>query len=702
MKKNRSVLYLAILAVLAVCLSTGIYVYRTIAQINQNLTTEYHETFRHTSKFQFDILNFMLKLEQLGNQNYQEADEQLLESLDLLFLRFDVIKNQTDRLSQEEEKYLANTLNSLTNLETLLQNRKSSTIAPIRAETEKLFDIVLELAHKHDKFVQASIAESSDSLNIQAIKIAFFLSILAFTAIITIFLFYRQQNISAEMRNLRNLLSNIIDSMPSMLIGVDKYGRITQWNTACIEATGRTFTEVRGRNLIEELPEMTELMDLVANSIETQEVQRQSQKPKRTSDGTRYEDITIFPLLSENMSGAVIRIDDVTKKHELEEQLKHRSKMDAIGKLAGGVAHDFNNMLAGILGASQLLSAKQRNLDAKSAELVDIIVRAASRASELTTKLLMFGRKGSTATNEISIHALIDETVAILKRTVDKKVRISVMKSAHQDTIQGDSSQLQNALLNLAINASHAMPEGGEIFIDTGNIELDSNYCKLVPFDIQPGKYVELNLADSGKGIPRELLPRIFEPFFTTKDQGKGTGLGLAAVYGTIQNHMGAIFVESEVNRGTTFTIYLPAITATEQPSAPSNTIVSGTGVILLVDDEKINLATTKLMLEAMGYTVITAENGLSALQIYEEKKQEINLVILDMIMPLMNGRELFMRLLQINPHCRTIISSGYLNDESIEDLQELGIKGFIAKPYKDYELSQLVAKVLTTTTALN
>ena len=702
MNKSRSVLYVAILAVIAVCLSTGIYVYRTVAQINQNLTSEHHETFRHTSKFQLDTLNFMLKFEQIGDQNNQKTNQILQESLDLLFLRFDVIKNQTNRLTTEEEKNLVNIYTSLTKLETLLQTRNSSGIEAIRVEADNLFDIILELAHKHDKSVQASIAASSESLNIQAVKIAFFLTILAITAITTIFLFYRQSNISAEMSNLRNLLSNILDSMPSMLIGIDKDGRITQWNTTCVESTGRTFTEVRGRKLIEELPEMSALMSLVDNSITTQKVQRQSQQPKHTGDGTRYEDITIFPLLSENMSGAVIRIDDVTQQHELEEQLKHRSKMDAIGKLAGGVAHDFNNMLAGILGASQLLSAKQRNLDPKSAELVKIIVKAATRAAELTAKLLMFGRKGSTAADEISIHALIDETVAILQRTVDKKIRISVMKSAHKDTVIGDSSQLQNALLNLAINASHAMPEGGEIFIDTSNTELDTNYCELVPFEISPGNYLELNIADSGNGIPRDLLPRIFEPFFTTKDQGKGTGLGLAAVYGTIQNHKGAVFVESEVNKGTTFTLYLPAITAPTPTTTPNTAVIDGSGIILLVDDETINLTTARLMLEDMGYTVITAENGITALQIYEERQHEIDLVIFDMIMPLMNGRELLEKMQQINPDCRAILSSGYLNDENIEDLVELGIKGFIAKPYKQYELSQLVAKNITSSTALN
>ncbi len=699
MQKNRTILYLVALAVLTVCFSTGVYVYRTFAQINKNLTNEYHETFRHTSKLQLDTLGYVLTIEQFINHQDQESIDRLKESLDLMFLRYDVIKNQTDRLSQEEEKYLDQIFASLIKTDALLQSNINENLAAIKAEAKILVDVESELAHQHDKLVQNSIAASSASLNMQAIKIALFLTILALSAIITIYLFYRQQNISAEMETLRNLLSNILDSMPSLLIGVDHDGNITQWNTACTVATGKAFEEVRGNKLVDELPEMTALMELVKNSIVTREVQRQMHRPKNAKDGLKFEDITIFPLLSENMGGAVIRIDDVTQKHELEEQLKHRSKMDAIGKLAGGVAHDFNNMLAGILGASQLLSSKQRNLDDKSSELVDIIVRAASRAADLTAKLLMFSRKGSTATNEISMHSLIDETVAMLKRTVDKKIRISVMKSAQNETIQGDSSQLQNALLNLAINAAHAMPSGGEIFIDTRNTELDRNYCKLIPFDISPGDYFEINIADSGKGIPRDLLPRIFEPFFTTKDQGKGTGLGLAAVYGAIQNHNGAIFVESEINKGTTFTLYLPTITATKEVLSKSTAVIPGTGAILLVDDEKINLTTGKLMLQEMGYSVITAENGITALQIYEEKQDEIDLIILDMIMPLMNGRELFQKLQQINPQCKGIVSSGYLNDENIEDLLGLGIKGFIAKPYKNHELSRLISEVITTST---
>lgn len=498
-----------------------------------------------------------------------------------------------------------------------------------------------------------------------------------------------------ELHHLRNYLSNIIDSMPSVLVGVNDSCKVTLWNKTAELTTGIPAEAVKGELLSEVFPQMASEMEEIIESVRTGKIKHDQKKPRSSENRTRYEDITIYPLIANGVEGAVIRIDDVTKEYELEQQLNHSRKMDAIGQLAGGVAHDFNNMLGGIMSAAQLLKLPKMKLDENGIKYVDMILQASSRAADLTAKLLAFGRKGKIASTALNIHNTIEDAIAILNRTIDKKVRISHKKNAKNSMVVGDSSGLQNALMNLGINASHAMPNGGEIYLETSNILLNKTYCDASPFKIEPGEYIEITIRDTGCGIPLENIRKIFEPFYTTKGPGEGTGLGLAAVYGTIKDHHGAINVYSEVGTGTAFHIYLPCSEGSIEEEQIKTEVLSGTGKILLVDDEEIIRITGKQMLEEMGYTVLLAENGREAVDLFLKLYSEIDLVIMDMIMPEMNGREAFSKLKEIDKNCKVAFSSGFPKYDSLTELRESGLVGFIQKPYRDYELSGLLAEAL-------
>lgn len=390
----------------------------------------------------------------------------------------------------------------------------------------------------------------------------------------------------------------------------------------------------------------------------------------------------------------LISIEDITKTKLLEKQLSQSQKLDAIGQLAGGVAHDFNNMLSGILGAADLLASINPALDEKSKKLLNLIIETSNRSADLTNKLLTFARKNERKDEIIDMHGVIDDAVAILERSIDKKILIEVNKRAPHSNIMGDKSIFQNVIMNLGINASHAMPHGGRITISTRTVQLDNTYCSNSPFEMTPGPFVQIDVEDTGTGIALENMSKIFEPFFTTKEVGKGTGLGLSAVYGTINSYGGAITVYSELCVGTVFHIFLPLSDGEIDVSAEESHLFKGSGTILLVDDEEIIRVTSSLMLEELGYTVIVAENGVNALDMFTEKYKEIDLVITDMVMPEMDGTELYEKLREIDDQCKVVISSGFTKSESLGSIQADGIVGFIKKPFRYDELCDLMKQV--------
>jgi len=496
-----------------------------------------------------------------------------------------------------------------------------------------------------------------------------------------------------------------LNSIGDAVMAIDISGKITQMNTIAEKLTGWSIEEAENRSL----PEVLYLVDsdtrLKVDNPKTQILATEDRVELSKNiilidrDKKEYQiAISGSPILSVNREivGVVLVFRDISKEYAIQEKLNHRSKMDAIGQLAGGVAHDFNNMLGGILNAAQLLKSPQRNLDEKGREYIDLIIQASTRAADLTAKLLTFGRKEKVITVPVDINSVIDETVSILKGTIDKKITITVEKNAENHIAVGNGSELQNAFLNLGINASQAMPDGGEIQITTNNIMLNDSFCNANSFDIEPGEYYQIEVRDTGNGISLNNLQKIFEPFYTTKEPGKGTGLGLSSVYGTVQDHHGAITVYSKIGKGTAFNILLPCSKMEIRTESKENEVISGLGVILLVDDEDLIRITGSDILENMGYKTILAENGQEAVDIFQKQHSEIDLVIMDVIMPEMNGREAFFKMKEIDKNCKVIFSSGFTRDENINDLIKSGLLGFIRKPYRDYELSRLLTDVLS------
>ena len=389
------------------------------------------------------------------------------------------------------------------------------------------------------------------------------------------------------------------------------------------------------------------------------------------------------------------RIRIKKEKVFLEEQLMQSQKMDAIGQLAGGIAHDFNNMLGGIMGAAQLLKSPKRQIDQKSSELVGMIINAAERAAELVSKLLVFGRIENNDNQTISVHSTIDSTISILNQTINKNVSISCTKQAIKENINANFSELQNVFLNMGINSSHAMPEGGQISFTTNNVYIDQKKCDLNRSNILPGEFIEITIKDTGSGIAPKNLERIFEPFFTTKKTGEGTGLGLSTAYGTINGYNGSISVANKLGGGTVFKVLLPITgNAIIEEKFVKKSQPKGRGIILLVDDEEIIRQTTSAMLKDAGYEVITAKDGVEALKLYEQHNH-IDMVIIDMIMPNLNGTDTFYKLMELDKNCKVILSSGFPKGENIQTLKDAGLLAFIKKPFHNEKLIEMLTKLL-------
>ncbi|MDJ0622641.1 MAG: cache domain-containing protein [Desulfocapsaceae bacterium] len=490
----------------------------------------------------------------------------------------------------------------------------------------------------------------------------------------------------------RIYLDSIINSMPSIIIGVNPQLIVTQWNSAAVEATGLKREQASGTGLFSVFNELEQHRHVIEESLATSRVKTFSYTRNVDGKNKAFHAVTTYPLIGKTGEGAVIRIDDITERVEMELRLRHSQKMDAVGQLAGGIAHDFNNMLSGIIGAAELLQTKVRDEDQK---LVKIIREASGRTAELIQKLLTFSRKDAIAFSPVNVHTVILNTCEILKRSIDKRIQVETRLRAKSAMVNGDWSQLQNSLLNIGINGGHAMPDGGTLTFSTTHITFDDSFQTDTTVELQPGTYLQIEVRDTGCGIAEEDLKNIFEPFFTTKQQSEGTGLGLAAVYGAVQQHHGAITVSSQLAKGTIFSIYLPLIEAEEQSILEDEALLTGQGGVLIVDDEPVVRATAKMMLEKLGYSTLMAENGQQGLEVYQQHLEKIDLVLLDVIMPVMDGTECFYRLKKINPDVKVVISSGFTRDADLNGLKDNGLLDFVRKPYSLEQLSQVVAKAM-------
>lgn len=388
-------------------------------------------------------------------------------------------------------------------------------------------------------------------------------------------------------------------------------------------------------------------------------------------------------------------IQDVSNRRNLEEKLQQANKMEALGLLAGGIAHDFNNLLTAIISASQLLLLPKRGLDEKSKSYVELIIEISSRAADLTAKLLTFAGKSIYNKSNVDFIKILEDSISILKRTLDKNINISLHNETKLKAIYGDSSALQNIFINLGINSSHVLMDGGKIELTIQDTFLDKEYCQNSSFYIEEGQFFKITIKDTGSGIPDEIIHKIFDPFFTTKKMGKGTGLGLASVYATVLEHNGAITVYSKKNLGTIFTILLPCSQKDIKTNNQDLNVIKGVGKILLVDDEEIIRITTKQILIELGYSVITAKDGKEALEIFKKNHSTIDVVLMDLIMPNMSGRDAFFEMKKIDKESRIILSSGFTDNIKLSDLTNYGLSGYISKPYRVDDLSKTIMEVI-------
>jgi two-component system cell cycle sensor histidine kinase/response regulator CckA len=402
--------------------------------------------------------------------------------------------------------------------------------------------------------------------------------------------------------------------------------------------------------------------------------------------------ISIAPGYEATWEKVLISITDITERSFIEEQLQQSHKMEAVGQLAGGIAHDFNNMLYVITGYSEIL-LEEYDTQSHINNYLRIILDTARRATNLTSQLLTFSRKQNVEFETLDLHDVIDDALALLSHSIDRRIDIFKSYSATEHAVHGNHSQLQNVFLNLGLNARDAMPDGGTISVSTRSIvHDDSSGTSQLP----AGNYIEIVFRDTGIGMQREIQKRIFDPFFTTKEMGKGTGLGLASVYGIITHHAGAISVDSEPGNGSMFTIWLPQAGIGEKPvSDVFEKPIAGSGCILVIDDEEDVRTMLQTILSHLGYSVLLAENGESGLTTFNDHKDTIDAVILDLIMPVMNGEECFRAIRSVNPETRIILSSGYAEDTVIDTLLKEANVWFIQKPYTHAQLSRLLARII-------
>ncbi len=497
------------------------------------------------------------------------------------------------------------------------------------------------------------------------------------------------------MRDSESRFRSLIEGLVEIILVCDSHGVIQHINEVGAQRLEWTPQELMGKPLTTILMEGTGPAGPGADSC------RQSVYCTRT--GKRFEAEETLRTIVFDGRPAVMRVArDMTErkraeeeKTSLEDQLRQAQKMEAIGTLAGGVAHDFNNLLTVILCHVHLMKMRTKPGEELYQD-VATIETVVHRANSLTEQLLGFARRGKYQNTVVDVRSTIREVMGFLSRTLDKKIVLREECTTEEAVVLGDPGQLHQVILNLSVNARDAMPEGGALTFRTEVVEASDAIRKRVPGAVAE-RYVVVSVSDTGSGISEEVRGRIFEPFFTTKEPGKGTGMGLAMVYGIMQNHSGFVEVGTAVGQGTTFTLYLPQAkqaVLTQEP-AREEAPVRGSGKVLLVDDEELVRNVAARLLKHLGYEVEMASDGQDAADYYREHWREITLVILDMIMPRMNGRECFHALQAINPEVKAILITGYDKNHGAQGILDEGVQGFVQKPFELNQFSKAIDQAI-------
>ena len=462
------------------------------------------------------------------------------------------------------------------------------------------------------------------------------------------------------------------------------------------------MTEMFGYSSFEELEAIGSIAALYVRSEERHHVVNEIINKGFTNEEIEFRRkdgqsiwVKLHTRKTKNKEGAIILeglMEDITEKKKLEAQLLQAQKMESMGTLAGGIAHDFNNLLMAIQGRTSiiLMNKDSSHPDIKHLKGIEDNVES---AAGLTRQLLGFARGGKYEVRPTDLNELIKKQNRMFGRT-KKEVSIRGKYEENPWSVEVDQGQIEQVLLNLYVNAWQAMPSGGNLYLETENVTLDETDVK--SFAIEPGKYVKISVTDTGVGMDKATREKIFEPFFTTKEMGRGTGLGLASAYGIIKNHGGFINVYSEKGHGTTFNIYLPSSEKEAiEENKPVEDTLRGTETVLLIDDEDMIIEVAEELFDQLGYEVLTAGSGKEAIEIFEENKEHIDIVLLDMIMPDMSGGDTYDRMKAIDPDIKVLLSSGYSINGQATEIMDRGCNGFIQKPFKMKELSQKLRGIL-------
>jgi len=485
-------------------------------------------------------------------------------------------------------------------------------------------------------------------------------------------------------------------------------GRVSTVNPAFARLLGSTCEELRGKHfteiahaqdaaVIEERVQALRDGDTRQISLERRYLQKSGEPVWCATNISLLHDAAGRPAC---FLGMVQNINERKKAEEessrLQQQLFQAQKMEALGTLAGGIAHDFNNLLSVMMGFASL--ARQRlSSDDPLQDSMGMIEQSAQRAADLTRQLLGFARPEREQIKPVCVDDVLDRVRQMVARTFDRNITVAVHKGSEPLWVKAEPSYLEQALLNMCINARDAMPQGGTLTLDASGVKFEAQQSDL-PATLAPGLYACVSVQDTGAGIAPETLPKVFDPFFTTKEPGRGTGLGLAMVYGFVKNHDGFVKVESEPGHGARFTVFLPLIPAPASQAGTSGMgqIQPGRGTVLVVDDEPLVRAFAAEGLKGLGYQVWVAENGNQALQIYEERRQDIGCVLMDLIMPELSGLETFRRMRAVDPRVRVVFASGYSTGEILRDAPDARSAVFIGKPYTLEGLSIALRKAGT------